>query len=67
MIIGIPVYDGVDLLDVTGPYEMFNWMKSSPGVEAEVALVAETRRPVTSRDGLMFRPFCGCRAATRRR
>jgi transcriptional regulator GlxA family with amidase domain len=56
MIIGIPVYDGVDLLDVTGPYEMFNWMKSSPGVEVEVALVAETRRPVTSRDGLTFRP-----------
>ncbi len=27
MIIGIPVYDGVDLLDVTGPYEMFKWMK----------------------------------------
>src|SRR5262249_45998657 len=25
MIIGIPVYDGVDLLDMTGPYEMFHW------------------------------------------
>src|SRR6266851_2752079 len=25
MIIGIPVYDGVDLLDVTGPFEMFAW------------------------------------------
>lgn len=23
--IGIPVYDGVDILDVTGPYEMFRW------------------------------------------
>jgi putative intracellular protease/amidase len=25
MIIGIPVYDGVDLLDMTGPFEMFHW------------------------------------------
>jgi cyclohexyl-isocyanide hydratase len=23
--LGIPVYQGVDLLDVTGPLEMFNW------------------------------------------
>jgi cyclohexyl-isocyanide hydratase len=25
MIIGIPVYDDVDMLDVTGPFEMFDW------------------------------------------
>ncbi len=25
MIIGIPVYDQVDMLDVTGPFEMFDW------------------------------------------
>jgi hypothetical protein len=25
MLIGIPIYGGVDLLDVTGPYEMFSW------------------------------------------
>ena len=25
MNICIPVYDDVDLLDVTGPYEMFTW------------------------------------------
>lgn len=25
MIIGIPVYDLVDMLDVTGPFEMFDW------------------------------------------
>ena len=24
--IGIPVYPGVDLLDVVGPYEIFSWM-----------------------------------------
>jgi transcriptional regulator GlxA family with amidase domain len=55
MIIGMPVYDGVDLLDVTGPYEMFKWIKS-PGLEVEVLLVAETLRHVTSRDGFTFRP-----------
>ena len=25
MIIGIPVYDDVDIFDVTGPFEMFDW------------------------------------------
>ena len=25
MKIGIPVYDGVDMLDVAGPFEMFDW------------------------------------------
>jgi putative intracellular protease/amidase len=25
MIIGMPVYDDVELMDVTGPYEMFQW------------------------------------------
>jgi transcriptional regulator GlxA family with amidase domain len=25
VIIGIPVYDDVDMLDVTGPFEMFDW------------------------------------------
>lgn len=27
MKIGIPVYDGVDMLDVAGPFEMFGWAK----------------------------------------
>jgi transcriptional regulator GlxA family with amidase domain len=55
MIIGIPIYEGVDLLDVTGPYEMFNWV-TALGLTIEAVLVAETRREVTSRDGLTFRP-----------
>lgn len=25
MMIGVPAYDGVDLLDMTGPFEMFHW------------------------------------------
>ena len=26
MKLGMPVYDGINLVDVTGPYEMFNWV-----------------------------------------
>ena len=37
MIIGIPVYDDVDMLDVTGPYEMFDW------AGFEIDLLAENK------------------------
>lgn len=50
MIIGIPVYDGVDLLDVTGPHEVFKWMTPTP----DVRLIAETPRSITTRDGFTF-------------
>jgi transcriptional regulator GlxA family with amidase domain len=53
MIIGIPVYDNVDLLDVTGPCEMFRWMNSAD-VPVDVQLIAETAGDVTSRDGFTF-------------
>ena len=33
MTLGIPVYDGVNLLDVAGPYEMFNWVGQEEGIE----------------------------------
>jgi cyclohexyl-isocyanide hydratase len=35
VIIGIPVYDDVDMLDVTGPFEMFDW------AGYEIDLIAE--------------------------
>jgi transcriptional regulator GlxA family with amidase domain len=50
MIIGIPVYDKVDLLDVAGPREILTWMEPA----AEVRLIAETPGPITTRDGLTF-------------
>ena len=54
MIIGIPVYENVDLLDVTGPYEMFNWVNQyAPG--HDVQIIAEHGGEVTSRDGFTFR------------
>jgi transcriptional regulator GlxA family with amidase domain len=42
----IPVYEGVDLLDVTGPCEMFRW------ADIEVCLVAQAAGPVVCNGGL---------------
>jgi putative intracellular protease/amidase len=39
MLIGIPVYDQVDMLDVAGPHELFSW------ANYDVELVAEHRGP----------------------
>ena len=45
MNICIPVYDDVDMLDVTGPYEMFTW----GGLTVE--LVAAGPGPIRFRNG----------------
>lgn len=45
MIIGIPVYQGVNLLDVAGPYEMFNWI---PKEKPDTFLISEDGCPVTT-------------------
>ncbi|MBV8977504.1 MAG: DJ-1/PfpI family protein [Alphaproteobacteria bacterium] len=37
MILGIPVYDGVDVLDVTGPFEMLSWAGFEVQIAAAVA------------------------------
>lgn len=51
MIIGMPVYQGVDLLDVTGPHEIFKWMS----IPVTVELVAEQAGDITTRDGFTFK------------
>jgi transcriptional regulator GlxA family with amidase domain len=57
-VIGIPVYNGVDLLDVAVPYELFNWMaKLEPAVnraapQRVVRLLSADGPSVTTRDGL---------------
>jgi cyclohexyl-isocyanide hydratase len=51
MIIGMPVYQGVDLLDVAGPHEIFKWMS----IPVEVELVAEKAGDITTRDGFTFK------------
>jgi cyclohexyl-isocyanide hydratase len=57
MIIGIPVYDGVDMLDVTGPYEMFGWAK------LDVELVARRPGLVSFRNGFAFKVTRGFKEA----
>jgi transcriptional regulator GlxA family with amidase domain len=52
MKLGIPVYEGVDLLDVAGPYEMFKWVDSKKGLE--VVIVSADGRPVKTLNGVRF-------------
>jgi transcriptional regulator GlxA family with amidase domain len=59
MIIGMPVYDGVDLLDMTGPFEMFHW------AGFEIDLLAAAPGLTTSGSRLTFsvsRSFADARA-----
>jgi transcriptional regulator GlxA family with amidase domain len=55
--IAIPIYEGVDLMDVAAPCEMFNWMgfywKERSVV---VELVESAGRVVKTRDGLKLTP-----------
>jgi cyclohexyl-isocyanide hydratase len=52
MIIGMPVYQGVDLLDVTAPHEIFKWM----GDDVTIELIADraNNKCITTRDGFTF-------------
>lgn len=52
MIIGIPVYEGVDLLDVAGPYEMFSWVDMSRDFRPVV--ISQDGKPVTTVNKLRF-------------
>lgn len=52
MRLGIAVYQGVNLLDVTGPYEMFNWISSDKGLET--IIVSSDGGPVRTMNGLRF-------------
>ena len=51
MIIGIPVYQKVDLLDVTALHEVFKW--AWPDAELRL-LAASTDKPIETRDGFRF-------------
>src|SRR5215207_9575797 len=60
--IGIPLYDGVDLLDFAGPLEMFGWVNTAahikPGQQIEVSLLAETPGEITTRAGQLTVKVC---------
>jgi len=57
-VIVIPIYEGVDLLDVAPPYEIFQWMGEKWGErKVEVYLAAEQReQPIFSRDRFQLTP-----------
>ena len=57
-VIGVPVYPGVDLLDVAAPCEVFSWMGQawSTGRQVKVWLVGESNGTVTTRDGVQLTP-----------
>ncbi|MBV9772568.1 MAG: DJ-1/PfpI family protein, partial [Gemmatimonadetes bacterium] len=57
-VIGIPLYPGVDLLDVAAPYEIFSWMADQCKATRtfEVHTLAGTLDPVPTRDRLSLVP-----------
>lgn len=56
--ITIPIYEGVDLMDVAAPCEMFNWMGSywKPERDVTVNLAAAKTKCVRTRDNLKLTP-----------
>lgn len=50
--LGIPVYDGVDLLDVAGPFEIFAWAAQSTGLKP--LILSEGGNPVVSGNQVRF-------------
>jgi transcriptional regulator GlxA family with amidase domain len=53
MRLGIPIYEGVNLLDVAGPLEMFYWA-GDDGNDLQTVLVSSDGKPVTSINGVRF-------------
>jgi cyclohexyl-isocyanide hydratase len=53
MKLGIPIYEGVNLLDVAGPLEMFYWASQSHK-NLEIVLVSADGYLVTSIEGVRF-------------
>ncbi len=54
----IPVYPGVDLMDIAAPKEVFSWLQNHPGQlgQIDVLLVAESMNPITTRDKMQLLP-----------
>ncbi len=53
MKLGIPLYQGVNLLDVAGPLEMFYWAGQNDN-DLQTVLISEQGAPVTSINGVRF-------------
>lgn len=55
--IGIPIYEGVDQIDVAAPWDVLGRItRFHPKLTVDLLLVAETTDPVTSGQGLLFTP-----------
>ncbi len=55
--ITIPIYPGVDLLDVAAPVEVFSWMAEAwKARTTTITLAAEHLSPLKTRDGLILTP-----------
>lgn len=55
--ITIPIYAGVDLLDVAAPVELFSWMAQAwQERTTTISLAAEDLSPLKTRDGLILTP-----------
>ena len=66
--VGILVFDDVEVLDFSGPFEVFSRTRTTPGPESRrsddtapfrVVTVAKTREPVTATGGLVVTPHHG--------
>jgi transcriptional regulator GlxA family with amidase domain len=56
-VIAIPIYQGVDLMDVAAPYEIFKWMANLwKRKNVQVYVVAETQSSLKTRDDLQLTP-----------
>jgi cyclohexyl-isocyanide hydratase len=58
--VAIPIYDGVDLLDMTAPREVFRWLRDEVAdtLTVQSYLAAASDAPVTTRDGTRIVPDC---------
>ena len=63
MNIGIYIYDDAEVLDFSGPFEVFSTAKRLADNDWQVSLIAENDRPVLARGGYSVNPhysFADC-------
>ncbi|WP_367989269.1 DJ-1/PfpI family protein [Vibrio sp. NTOU-M3] len=56
MNIGIYIYDGAEVLDFSGPFEVFSTAKRLAGKDWNIRLVAQSRQPIAARGGFQVIP-----------
>ncbi|BBN83904.1 glutamine amidotransferase [Pseudoalteromonas sp. A25] len=63
MQVGIFIYDGVEILDFSGPYEVFSSANKYTSEHLGVSLVAPSQAPVRTRGGMSVNPHYSIYAA----